>query len=254
VSGGALTFASPAAQDCGAATTANTDTITVVGAAGTTESITIDQTGGAFAPGATAETGTGAVSEIELAVNLGDATDGVKITGTSGDDTISAGANGVALNGDTDVDLTFGAVPLTLELTGEGGVNTLSARGGNGSGGLFTGRVVLRAGDGGDTLRGGLGDDDLFGGEGADTLEGREGNDTMTGAGGADMLSGSVGDDTLTGGSGADTFAGSDGNDTMHADDDAADTTISGGAGIDTAYYDLGLDPNPGAVENKIPA
>ena len=58
----------------------------------------------------------------------------------------------------------------------------------------------------------------------------------------------------MNGGAGSDSFAGSDGNDMIRADDDEADATISGGAGIDTAYYDAGLDPNPGAVENKIPA
>ena len=58
----------------------------------------------------------------------------------------------------------------------------------------------------------------------------------------------------MIGGAGADSFAGSDGNDTIRADDDEADTTISGGGGIDTAVYDVGLDANPAAVENKIPA
>ncbi len=58
----------------------------------------------------------------------------------------------------------------------------------------------------------------------------------------------------MTGGTGADEFLASTGNDTMHAEDDAADVSINGGGGVDTAYYDLGLDPNPGATENKIPA
>ena len=57
--------ASPAA--CGAATTTNTDTIVVNGSAGSVETLTIDQSGGRFAPGATAETG---VSEIEISVLL----------------------------------------------------------------------------------------------------------------------------------------------------------------------------------------
>jgi hypothetical protein len=45
-----------------------------------------------------------------------------------------------------------------------------------------------------------------------------------------------------------------DGADTIRADDDEADTSISGGAGIDTAYYDAGVDVEPVAVETKIPA
>jgi hypothetical protein len=59
---------------CGAATTTNTDSITVTGAGGSDETVTIDQSGGAFGPGATAETGS---PEIEMSVNLGDATDRV---------------------------------------------------------------------------------------------------------------------------------------------------------------------------------
>lgn len=57
----------------------------------------------------------------------------------------------------------------------------------------------------------------------------------------------------MTGGTGADSFAGNDGNDLMRADDSHADPAIIGGPGTDTAHYDLGLDPTPAAVENKIP-
>ena len=176
------------------------------------------------------------------------------ILGTGGDDTISAGTTGVALNGDNDSDVSFDVLPAAIEIRGNGGVNTISGRGGDGAGTLFAGRLFLYAGDLGDTLRGGLGDDEVYGGAGADTLEGREANDLLVGNGGNDSLAGGVGDDTMIGGAGSDSFAGSDGNDMIRADDDEADATISGGAGIDTAYYDAGLDANPGAVENKIPA
>jgi hypothetical protein len=33
-----------------------------------------------------------------------------------------------------------------------------------------------------------------------------------------------------------------------------ADLSINGGGGVNTAYYDLGVDPNPVATESKIPA
>ena len=75
---------------CGAATTTNTDTILVSGAAGSVESITIDLSGGPFAPGATAESG---ASEIEISLLLGDAADLVTVLGTAGPDTISAGTD-----------------------------------------------------------------------------------------------------------------------------------------------------------------
>jgi len=176
------------------------------------------------------------------------------VLGTTSADTISAGVNGVALNADGDVDVTFAVLPAVLELHGLAGANTLGGRGGFGTGAAFPGRLLLYAGPDGDTLRGGLGNDELYGGAAADTLEGREGNDVLVGGGGNDSLAGNAGDDTLTGGAGADTFLGSDGNDTFHAGDDEADTSLSGGPGVDTAYYDVGVDPNPLAVENKIPA
>ena len=47
---------------------------------------------------------------------------------------------------------------------------------------------------------------------------------------------------------------GNDGDDTFRADDDENDPIISGGPGIDTAYYDAGIDPTPAAVETRIPA
>ena len=68
------------------------------------------------------------------------------------------------------------------------------------------------------------------------------------------MLKGGNDNDELIGGPGADQFLGGSGNDTMRADDDAADASINGGPGTDTAYYDLGVDPTPLATENKIPA
>jgi Ca2+-binding RTX toxin-like protein len=254
VAGGSLVFLTPNTEDCGGATTTNTDTITVIGNAGTTESLTLDESAGGFSPGAIVETGTGALSEIEIAVRLGDASDNLTILGTDAGDTISAGTTGVALNGDNDGDVSFDVLPAAIEVRGNGGVNTISGRGGDGTGTAFPSRLVLYAGSLGDTLRGGLVDDEIYGGAGPDTIEGREGNDYLAGNGGNDSLAGAVGDDTLIGGAGADSFAGSDGNDTFRADDDEADAPISGGAGVDTAYYDVGLDSNPVAVENKIPA
>jgi Ca2+-binding RTX toxin-like protein len=55
------------------------------------------------------------------------------------------------------------------------------------------------------------------------------------------------------GGSGADSLIGAGGDDTLDARDGAADTQISGAAGIDTARFDAGLDPSPVGVENQLP-
>ncbi len=249
VAGGEIRFgAVPSA--CGAATTANTDSIAVTGVGGSSETVTIDQTGGAFAPGATAETGT---AEIEIAVNLGDATDSVTVVGTAGNDALFVGLSGVALNADGDVDVTFAPRPASLEVRGGGGQNSITGQGSQGAGGRFPGTLVLYAGDLGDTLTGGDGADELNGGAGADVLEGRLGADFLAGGDGNDTLAGSDGNDELTGGAGADSFAGSAGDDVFFAVDDVADTQLSGGSGTDTAHFDAGLDPTPLAVENHLP-
>ena len=248
--GGAIHFgASPTA--CSTATTANTDTINITGAAGSVEQLTIDQTGGGLAPGGTAET-TG-TSEIEVAVNLGDASDMVVVRGRTLADTLAVGTKGVSLNNDADVDITFTPLPSSIELVGGGGGDVLSGRGGFGAGQVFLGRVTLRAGDGGDSLSGGDLDDVLVGGAGTDTITGGLGNDQLDGQGGADTLSGNDGNDTIVGGAGADSLIGAGGNDTLDARDGAADTQISGAAGVDTAYTDAGLDPSPVGVEIHLP-
>jgi Ca2+-binding RTX toxin-like protein len=237
---------------CPGATTANTDAINVSGPAGSIEHVTVDQTGGIFGPGATAE-GSG-TSEIEIALDLGDAADVITVLGTSGDDSIFAGVNGVSVNADGDADITFATAPAALEIRGLDGHNRISGRGGSGAGSSFPGVLNLFAGDFGDSLTGGLGKDTLNGGLGADVLDGREGNDVLLGGGANDLLNGGDGGDQLTGGAGADGLTGGAGDDTMYADDDLADTSINGGPGIDTAYYDAGLDPFPLATENRIPA
>jgi Ca2+-binding RTX toxin-like protein len=250
VAGGAIHFgATPSA--CDTATTANTDTIVVNGAAGSTETLVIDQSGGAFAPGATAEAAT---SEIEISAVLGDAGDIVVVHGTAGPDTISVGLSGIALNADGDAEITFGTLPARIEVFGHAGPNTINGRGGSGAGATYTGALVLHAGDSGDALTGGSGNDELHGGSGADSLTGFTGADTMDGGGGNDTIAGNDGDDDLTGGSGADSLIGGAGADTLRADDDEADTNINGSQGADTAVYDLGIDPGPVATETLIAA
>lgn len=235
---------------CGAATTANTNSIAIGGASGSTEQVTIDQSEGAFAPGATAETGS---SEIEIALNLGDASDQVVVLGTGGNDEIFVGQSGVALNADGDVDVTFSPLPAILEIRGGGGQNAITGQGSQGAGARFAGKLLLFGGDLGDTLNGGDGADELYGGAGADQLNGRTGADVISGGGGGDTLAGNDGNDELTGGGGADSFAGSGGDDVFFAVDGAADSLINGGSGVDTAHYDASLDPTPVAVENRVP-
>lgn len=236
---------------CGAATTTNTDSITITGAAGTVEHLIVDQTGGALAPGATPEAGEN--SEIEVEINLGDANDDIVVHGASGSGILAMGLKGLALNGDSDVDVIFAPLPTSIELVGTGGAEILTGRGGYGAGQVFPGRVTLRGEDGDDTLTGGNLDDLLVGGGGADTITGSSGNDELRGDAGVDKLNGNDGNDLLVGGAGADEMLGAFGNDTFQAADGEADTVIHGAGGVDTAHYDGVLDPAPVAVENLFP-
>jgi Ca2+-binding RTX toxin-like protein len=236
---------------CGAATTANTDSITINGAAGSVEALTVDQAGGALAPGVGAETN--GLAEIEMAINLGDATDQIVFVGTTGADALAIGTKGVSFNSDTDVDVTLTPMPNAIELVGGEGDDVLTARGGYGSGQVFAGGVVLRGGGGNDTLTGSNIDDLIAGGGGNDVITGYSGNDDLRGDEGDDQLYGNDGNDDMTGGTGADAFVAGNGNDILRALDSVADTSLSGGAGVDTAYFDVGIDPGPSAVEIQNP-
>ena len=149
---------------------------------------------------------------------------------------------------------TFTPLPSTIELQGGGGKNILTARGGYGAGTIFLGSVTLRAGNLGDDMTGSNLDDLIVGGNGDDIVNGYSGADTIQGGGGNDKLNGADGNDDITGGAGADTLSGGNNDDTLRANDGQADTSINGGAGTDTAFYDGTLDPGPSAVENKIPS
>jgi Ca2+-binding RTX toxin-like protein len=237
-------------EPCGSATTTTTDSIAIEGAVGTTETLVIDERGGFFGPGATPESNT---PEIEIATELGDASDRVIVYGTEDRDVMAAGQSGFATSGDGDVDITFSPSAFDLEVHLLGGDDHFDGRGTGGAGLKFLGDLVVTGGAGNETLlRSGSGADSIDGGPGNDVLEGGEGNDVLLGALGDDTMTGGGENDTLDGGPGIDTFNGNDGNDTFLAQDDEADASISGGAGTDTAYIDNGLDPQPIAVENVI--
>jgi Ca2+-binding RTX toxin-like protein len=225
--------------------------VTVNGAAGSVERLVVDQSQGPLAPGATAEEA-GTVSEIELVVGLGDVTDEVVLGGTPGVDLLSVGTKGASFNADTDLDVTVTPLPSSMELFGGAGGDTLTVRGGYGTGQVFPGGVTLR-GDGGDDVLGGSNLGDLVaGGAGADTVDGNSGNDEIRGEDGNDVLRGQDGTDRVVGGAGADNLTGGDGDDTLEAFDGEADVQIHGQIGTDTAYYDSGIDPAPFSIENLV--
>ena len=235
---------------CGAATVTNTDSIAIVGAPVTSETLILDQRGGFFGPGFTPETNT---PEIEITTELGTSTDRVIVYGTEGNDFMAAGQSGFATSSDGDVDVTFAPNAFNLEVHLLGGDDHFDARGTGGAGLHFTGPIVITGGEGNDDLlRGGSAADSIEGGPGNDLLDAQQGADVLDGGPGDDFMAAGSEDDTLTGGPGRDTFSGSDGNDTFHAQDDEADALLSGGPGTDTAHIDTGLDPTPIAVENVI--
>src|SRR5262249_30120408 len=226
-----------------AATKANTTKVTVNGASGTNENLTLDERGGVFEPG------------IAFTANLGAATDTLTLYGTEGVDTMAAGQNGIALNSDGKVDVTLVPNPVNLVVYLLGGDDYFNGRGQFGAGLHYLGPITLDGGDGNDRLlRRSAGDDHISGGNGDDNIDGQEGNDVVDGGPGNDMVSAGAGNDTLIGGPGADSLIGGLGDDVIYANDGEADTQIAGSGGIDTAYYDGALDPAPVSVEHRFPS
>ena len=194
-----------APQPCGGATTTNTDTILITGGAPRGTIVIADQTNGSFAPGATAE-GTG-VSEIEFTVDpAGPAF--MIFSGTSAPDLMRLGTAGLNLDGDDDVDATFGAQVGAVGLDGLGGNDDLSALGDAVTGGPTRLPYLAAGGPGTDLLVGASGDDELIGMGGRDRVVGSAGRDRIAGGAGKDRLAGGPGGDLLVGQGGRDRLAG----------------------------------------------
>ena len=138
VAGGQIRFGA-VPTPCGAATTTNTDSISIVGSAGSTERLTLDQRQGFFGPGTTPESNT---DEIEITTALADATDRVVVYGTDAADHMAAGQKGFATSSDGDVDVTFSPAAFPLEVYGEGGDDYFNGRG-EGGAGLSSARARL---------------------------------------------------------------------------------------------------------------
>jgi Ca2+-binding RTX toxin-like protein len=268
---------------CGAATVTTTDTI-VVNATGIPVQIAIDLSGGAFEPGATAESD--ASSEIEFTLDLPAGTPVLRIAGTTGSDHLVVGTNGINLNageanGDADVLITGNPA---IVLFGGDGDDVLSVGGGAGTGAAGAGATVLgEAGAdllvgaaGGSAFDGGAGTDELdYGaatsliladlgagrtdhqGGGTDSLAaienltGSPGDDRIVGDAVANVLRGAGGDDRLQGLGGDDTIVGGTGTDTV----DLSSATsafvdlgagIAGGEGSDTLVEIEGVIGSPG--------
>ena len=175
-------------KQCGAATTTNTDSISIVGAVGTSETLILDQRGGFFGPGATPESNT---PEIEIATALGDTNDRVIVYGTEGRDYMAAGQSGMATSTDGDTDITFSPSTFQLEVHLLGGDDHFDGRGTGGAGLKFLGPIVIDGGEGDDDLlRGSVGADLIDGGPGDDVLDAQDGDDVLRAGPGNDTLGG----------------------------------------------------------------
>ena len=127
-------------------------------------------------------------------IEVGAPPTGSSLSGTDGPDTLSAPANGGAVEGLDGNDVITGSDAYDV-IYGDSGNDALTGLGGNDS---------LVGGAGNDSLQGGVGDDTLLGSDGADSLEGGEGNDRLRGGAGNDTLRGGLGVDSYYGGSGDD--------------------------------------------------
>ncbi len=120
---------------CGTATVKNTNAVYVTSDAAE-QTLVLQFSGGAFAPGKTKESrGT---SEIEFHLNLGGGTDSVLIQGGAQSETFRLGTGGMKLNADGDADLLAAGVD-KWDLAAGGGADTVSGAGGLGTGGTYGG-------------------------------------------------------------------------------------------------------------------
>jgi Ca2+-binding RTX toxin-like protein len=189
----------------GTPSTGNTDRINVDNPGSFVAFLTINDPA-AFAPGMSAEF-FDPTPEIEIDVNLNDSSDVVTVKGTPNRDVFRFGSDGLNPNvaaesplpppdGNHDADVFINNVE-TLTVTGGGGDDELSMRGGFGTGNVRSGEIANLEGDAGDDMI-----DHTEGGFGI--LSGGDGDDTILARGGNDLLHGDTGDDSLDGGDGTD--------------------------------------------------
>jgi Ca2+-binding RTX toxin-like protein len=232
----------------GGPTVQNTDRV-FIATGDSNDVLTLDMSGGAFAPGFTPE---GDPAEIEFVVDSGNTPqDTLTILGTPGDDVIELGLTGdvrtVNLNGDADADLIAFGEYLEFRVDGGLGNDVIDGSGNRVVGGTFQG-FTLYGGAGNDTLAGEGGNDNLFGEGGNDSLDGGTGDDYQVGGIGDDSLLGRSGDDTLRGSAGNDVMDGGAGVDFLYGGD--GNDKLLGGAGDDWLFGEAGNDIADGGAGN----
>ena len=203
----------------GAPTTANTNAISVHNAPGLTDNVVGIFNANEYAPGLTAEPGD---DEIEIVVNLNDgARTSLLVAISVAPGSVVWGANGINPNAadgevEPDRDIDHNDTVATFIGNGSFGPDSLSARGGRGTGGPATRGITLFGGAGNDALIGGDRLDELFGDDGADVVAGFGGDDVVDGGDGPNgTLSGGDGNDIIAAGSVTDPVDGGAGEDLL---------------------------------------
>jgi RTX calcium-binding nonapeptide repeat (4 copies) len=174
----------------GTPTLTNTDHVSVVQSptAGF-GAVTVDQSNGPFAPGATPESD--GTSEIEFGFNLPGRLSSVGIKGTEAGESIPVG---MLPSGAPGVNLNAGAEAASADA--EGGDDVVTGMGGPGLSGPLTSGFLLASG--------GAGNDLLQAGPLGAGLEGNEGRNTLIGSPHKDFLDAEGGKDKAFGGKGSD--------------------------------------------------
>lgn len=168
-------------------------------------------------------------SVARILMDYDSGTDKLTIRGTPNNDTLTTSVS----SGNVTVTLNSTPVVYSYSLVSSLDVDVGAGNDNVNLGTTFGKPATLSGGRNNDTLIGGIAND-ILGGGSADA-----GVDNLRGGAGDDLLEGYGGNDLLTGDSGADRLFGNDGDDILDAGDSELDVSIAGGAGADSAYYDV---------------
>jgi Ca2+-binding RTX toxin-like protein len=228
------------------ATDADGDSLSVVGIASSSGTLTLTEDGNwQF------ERAPSMLGEVTLNYHISDGThlvtqtayfnvvEAAPIVGTEGEDNLigtQCNDSITARGGDDNIDARGG----DDRISGDDGNDHILGGAGNDVIYAGAGNDIVFAGAGNDVVFGGAGNDRLFGEDGDDTLMGEDGDDYLDGGAGRDILLAGDGDDVLDGGNGDDTLDGGEGRDRM-AGGNGSDI-MTGGAGDDQLLGEAGED------------
>lgn len=179
---------------------------------------------------------------------------GLKLTGTSGTETLSGGVNDdniTSLLGIHTIMAGAGDDKITVGNTSnnhiDAGAGNDSITVGNGSNRIFggAGNDRITVGNGNNTIAGGDGVDDIKAGKGNNVIDAGTGNDIVRAGDGNNLIYGGDGNDSVGTGKGNDSLDGGAGNDILAGG--AGNDSLEGGAGNDRLLGDGSLGSGGGS-------